>query len=395
MTQGSNALFDYKNTVTEKAFNAWFPTPSYDADVRQSYKGGFTYLNPLYVDKDVETVVVFDVNSLYPSVMRNKLLPFGEGIWFEGQYQKDDLYPLYVQMFKCNFELKKHKIPTVQIKKSLSFVDTEYLTSSNGEDPVLCMTNVDYELFREHYDVYNLEFISGWKFKATTGLFTKYIDKWSEVKIKAKHEGNKAMYLLAKLMLNALYGKFALNPNVQSKYPVYENGIIKFKLGEKETREPLYIPVGTFITAWARHTTIKAAQSVFHRFIYADTDSLHLRGEEIPDVLEVDDAELGKWKHEGTFVRARFLRQKSYIEEYEISIDEFFDKVMKKDGNISIRKNKCFHLKVTCAGMPEGCYSHVTWDNFHPGSSYPGKLQQTSVKGGIILQNIDFTIKKC
>lgn len=46
MTQGSNALFDYKRTVGEKNFEHWFPVPDYDKDVRQSYKGGFTYVDP-------------------------------------------------------------------------------------------------------------------------------------------------------------------------------------------------------------------------------------------------------------------------------------------------------------------------------------------------------------
>ncbi len=43
MTQGSNALHDYKNTIGMKNFKRWFPIPEYDYDIRQSYKGGFTY----------------------------------------------------------------------------------------------------------------------------------------------------------------------------------------------------------------------------------------------------------------------------------------------------------------------------------------------------------------
>jgi hypothetical protein len=42
MTQGSNALFDYKNSISANKFNMWFPTPEYDADIRRSYRGGFT-----------------------------------------------------------------------------------------------------------------------------------------------------------------------------------------------------------------------------------------------------------------------------------------------------------------------------------------------------------------
>lgn len=72
MTQGSNALFDYKNILTKKRFEHYFPEipRDVDEDIRQAYKGGFTYLNPLYKDKVVKRGYVIDVNSLYPSVMK-------------------------------------------------------------------------------------------------------------------------------------------------------------------------------------------------------------------------------------------------------------------------------------------------------------------------------------
>lgn len=369
MTQGSNALYDYKKIVGKKNFSKWFPIPDYDFDVRQSYKGGFTYCDPRRQGQDIGAGIVLDVNSLYPSVMYYQPLPYGEGIFFEGKYKPDKLYNLYVQMFTCQFELKENYIPTIQLKNNLSFMPTAYLSSSEDEEVTMCLTSVDLELFFEHYRVYNITWHSGWKFKSTTGLFKEYIDKWNAVKMESTLNGNKAMRTLAKLMLNALYGKFALNPNVQSKIPYYDNGIIKYTLGEKETRNPIYIPIGTFITAWARHKTITSAQKVYDRFLYADTDSLHLIGTEIPKGLEVDPVKLGAWKHESTFTRARFVRQKTYIEEI--------------DGE----------LNITCAGMPSRCYKHVTWDNFIAGSSFEGKLQFTHVQGGIVLKDIDFTIK--
>lgn len=369
MTQGSNALYDYKKIVGKKNFSKWFPIPDYDFDVRQSYKGGFTYCDPRRQGQDIGEGIVLDVNSLYPSVMYYRPLPYGEGIFFEGKYDPDKLYNLYVQMFTCQFELKENYIPTIQLKNNLSFMPTAYLSSSEDEEVTMCLTSVDLDLFFEHYHVYNITYHSGWKFKSTTGLFKEYIDKWNAVKMESTLNGNKAMRTLAKLMLNALYGKFALNPNVQSKIPYYDNGIIKYTLGEKETRNPIYIPVGTFITAWARHKTITSAQKVYDRFLYADTDSLHLIGTEIPKGIEVDPVKLGAWKHESTFTRARFVRQKTYIEEI--------------DGE----------LNITCAGMPSRCYKHVTWNNFITGSSFEGKLQFTHVQGGIVLKDIDFTIK--
>lgn len=385
MTQGSNALYDYKKIVGKKNFIKWFPIPNYDSDIRQSYKGGFTYCNPRKQGQDIGEGIVLDVNSLYPSVMYYQPLPYGEGIFFEGKYKNDKLYNLYVQMFTCQFELKENYIPTIQLKNNLSFMPTDYLSSSKDVEVTMCLTSVDIEIFFEHYHVYNITWHSGWKFKSTIGLFKDYIDKWNTIKIESSLNGNKAMRTLAKLMLNALYGKFALNPNVQSKIPYYDNGIIKYTLGKKETRKPIYIPVGTFITAWARYKTITSAQKVYDRFLYADTDSLHLIGTKMPKDLEIDPVKLGAWKHESTFTRARFVRQKTYIEE-TLTDNSFY------------LPDKCIYgstkLNITCAGMPSRCYKNVTWDNFVAGSSFEGKLQLTHVQGGIVLKDIDFTIKQ-
>ena len=212
MTQGANALSDFKEILKKSRFEHYFPPLEKwaDKDIRKAYKGGFTYLNPEYEGKEVGAGVVLDVNSLYPSVMYEKLLPYGEGILFEGEYKQDNYYPLYIQSFTCSFELKKGKIPTVQLKDKhykWEYLPNEYVTTSNGNIINLIMTNIDMKLFFENYNVYDLKFINGWKFKAMKGLFTKYIDKWIKVKNEATISGNKGMRTLAKLMLNSLYRK--------------------------------------------------------------------------------------------------------------------------------------------------------------------------------------------
>lgn len=371
MTTGANALFDYKKGISVKKFNKLFPKPQYDYEVRQSYRGGFTYLNPKFKSVDVGDGIVLDVNSLYPSVMYYEKMPYGEGIRFEGEYKYDKVYDLYIQLFSCQFELKKDKIPTIQLKNDLSFNPIEYLESSEGEYITLCMTNVDLKLFLEQYDVYDITYHSGWKFKSSDQLFRRYIDKWNNVKIQATIDGNKGLRQIAKLMLNSLYGKFALNPNVRSKYPYLgDDDIIHYTNGKEEKRNPIYIPVGTFITSWARNKTIRSAQSVYDRFIYADTDSLHLVGTHLPDNLEISETKLGAWKLENEFTRARFLRQKSYIEEI--------------NGE----------LKITCAGMPKGCYQYVNWDNFKIGNQFDGKLRISHTQGGIVLLDSPHTLRE-
>ena len=269
ITQGSNALKDFKNIIQKRRFDYYFPelTKEADKDIRKAYKGGFTYLNPEYKEKLVGKGLVLDVNSLYPSIMRSKrLLPFGEGKFFEGKYVPDRVYPLYIQSFTCSFKIKKNKIPTIQLKDKhykWYFMPNEYIESSKGEIVNLCLTNIDLKLFFEQYEVYDLEYICGWKFKGITGIFTKYIDKWIKRKNDATISGNKGQRTLAKLMLNSLYGKFATSLDVQSKIPsLGDDDIIHYHLSEKETKEGIYLPIGAFITAYAREKTIRTSQAI-------------------------------------------------------------------------------------------------------------------------------------
>lgn len=358
MTQGSNALNDFKTILTKSKFNHYFPSLDYevDKDLRKAYKGGFTYLNPIYKEKDVYNGEVLDVNSLYPSVMYEKLLPFGEPIYFNGKYKEDKVYSLYIQMISCSFKLKKGKIPTIQIKNNKAFFRAnEYLETSDNEIVVLTLTNIDLELFFEQYEVYDLEYICGWKFKGITGIFTKYIDKWIKRKNDATISGNKGQRTLAKLMLNSLYGKFATSLDVQSKIPeLGQDDIIHYHLSEKETKEGIYLPIGAFITAYAREKTIRTSQAIKDYslnkygkdlYCYSDTDSIHtlLSIEELKKFCDIDPVRLGAWKHEGHFTKAKFVRQKCYLEEI--------------DGNINI----------TCAGLPKNCYSQVKWNEFKEG----------------------------
>lgn len=231
-------------------------------------------------------------------------------------------------MITCSFELKTGKIPCIQIKNNKSFFrGNEYLESSKGEIVCLVLTNIDLKLFFEQYEVYDLKYISGWKFKGINGLFTKYIDKWIKVKIEAGKEGNKGKRTIAKLMLNALYGKFATSLDVQSKMPwLDEEGVVHYSLCEKKQKEGIYLPIGGFITSYAREKTIRTSQAIkdysikkygVDMYIYSDTDSIHttLPIEELKLFCDIDDYKLGAWKHESSFERARFIRQKTYVEE--------------------------------------------------------------------------------
>lgn len=377
ITLGSNALKDYQTIIGKDQFEKLFPVLDYETDQnmrKDGYRGGYCFLKESEKNKDQERGLVYDYNSLYPSVMYFDPMPIGQPLAFDGQYQSSAEYPLYVQMIRCNFKIKKNHLPTIQLKNNCFFNPTDYLTDTDGNDTVLTLTNIDLALFFSHYTVTDLEYLGGWKFQSANDLFKGYIDKWMGIKVNSKKSGNKALYTLAKFMLNSLYGKFALNPNVQSNIPYYQDGMIKFNKSEKKIRKSIYLPVGMFITSYARYKTITAAQKLYDRFIYADTDSLHIKGLEIPD-LDIDKSALGKWKLEMIFSKARYVRPKTYIE-YGREPEEDEEK-----------------WKITAAGMPEKCHEQVTFEKFHSGSRFSGKLLQKHVRGGIVLLDTDFTIR--
>ena len=389
MTIGSDALADYKSMCPN--FKKFFPElpGDIDKDIRASYKGGFTYLNPLYKEKETGSGIVFDVNSMYPARMVYDLLPYGKPIFFKGKYQNDPLHPLYVQQLTCIFDLKKGKVPSIQIKHNSLFVANEYVTTSDNCPVTLTLTSIDLELFFENYDVTDITWHSGWKFKAMNGLFTDYIEKWTEKKIQAKKDGNSALYRISKLMLNSTYGKFGLNGNCRKKHPMLVDGAVKYQMGKLETRKTIYIPIATFITSYARAYIIRSWQKIseysltkygFDAVVYADTDSLHCLlspddVEELSHSIEIDDYKLGAWKLESTFTRGKYLRQKCYIEQNDNE------------------------LNVTIAGFPKRLSKYITFDNFKIGFSTEGmeidnpKLTYKHVNGGVLLVETDFSIK--
>lgn len=391
MTIGSNALHNYKSMLS--SFNLYFPVLDfeYDKNIRESYKGGFTYLSPLYKEVEVnENIIVVDSNSMHSSHMMNDYMPIGEPVYFKGQYVEDKKYPLYIQRLSCSFKLKEGKIPSIQLKHNIGFIPTEYLESSNDEIVELTLTSVDIDLLFSQYDVEDIIYHDGYKFKRMIGLFTSYITFWINKKNEAKVQGNTALYRIAKLMLNSLYGKFGLNPTVRGKYPhLLDDGRIKYSLYPEEIRDSVYCPVATFITAYSRHDIITTSQAIrdytkekYGRdfYIYSDTDSIHmleLPEEELKQIIKIDDYKLGYYKVESRAVKGIYLRQKCYIE-------------VDKDGKIN----------TTVAGLPKKLGKYITLENFKRGFSIRAdekekehKLRFSHVKGGVLLIDTDFTIK--
>ena len=378
MTVGSNSLAEYKRMTTE--FTTLFPILDIeiDTDIRRAYRGGFTYRSTRFPREIIGPGRVFDVNSLYPSVMYDRLLPYGVPIWRDGPPAPDEYYPLFIVSLTMTAKLKREHIPCIQLRHSSFYVQTEYQTLID-EPVTLYATNVDLALWTDHYDIDVLEYHGGWYFQGATGMFCRYIDKWS--KIKAEHTGG--MRTIAKLYLNSLYGKFATNPVVGSKYPVLDGDKVRLVTGESETRKPVYTAMGVFITAYARDVTIRAAQNHYDIFAYADTDSLHLITDSDPVDLDIHPTRLGAWKREYIFEQALFLRAKAYLEYTGVH------NCARLDGEHARGCGFETHI----AGLPVSIGDQLEFDDIKQGVTIPGKLLPTRVNGGIVLREVGYTIK--
>ena len=365
LTVGADSLAEFKS-LHGKGFERTFPVLSktVDDDIRLAYRGGIAMPNKRWARKRVGRGIVIDKNSMYPWVMRTKLLPYGKPWWSEVE---DDNADLFILSITFTAKLKPNHIPCIQIKRSIQFNSQEFLEEVK-EPTTVSITSVDLKMWQEQYDLKIWAINGYWNFKGIEGLFNDYIDKWMAVK--ANSTGGART--IAKLHLNSLYGKFAKNTDVTGKRPVLDDtGTVQYVMCDHEESNPVYTAMGAFITAYARADLINSAQANYDRFLYCDTDSLHLLGDEEPD-LWLHPTELGAWKveHDGQpFDEAVFLRAKQYCERF---------------GD---------HDDVHIAGLPYEIAAKVRLeDMLHP-RTWDGKLVPKRVPGGTVLASTTFTLK--
>ena len=383
MTIGSNALEFYKNILAEKygknSFRKFFPIlpKNIDSIIRDSYKGGYCYVCEDYKDKEIQEGIVYDVNSMYPGVMVREQLPYGWGRYKELNGEEPSKYidkceKLWIANIDIQFKLRDGFIPTIQLKNNAHFLDNEYIKDSKCELINMTITSVDYEMIQKHYIIENIEWNYCVYFKASNNLFKDYYEYWNNEKIEGAKEKNAGKRQIAKLFMNNLYGKFGSNPDRMNKQLIYDNHI-RFETKKGDDAEIIYTAVATFTTAYARKQIITAAQIAHQkgRFVYCDTDSLHLVGCDILSEIWRDDFALGAYKLEEKFDKAKYLRQKTYIHETD-----------KK-------------LTIKCAGMPDAAKATISdIKDFKIGNEYEGKLTQKILPGGAALIPSTFKIKE-
>lgn len=453
LTIGACCLAEYKKMIGKYDWNTFFPklelieldpelygVDNADAYIRKSYRGGWCYLVKGASGKRYKNGTTADVNSLYPSMMHSQSgnkYPLGKPKFWKGDIPpeawKKNRY-FFVRL-RCRFYLKDGMLPFIQIKHNIKYKSTEMLETSdvynkkdgkyyrfykdrdgNIQDTIveLTLTCTDYKLIQEHYRLEDVEILDGCWFYADAGIFDQYIDKYKQIKMTNKG----AKRTEAKLFLNNLYGKLATSMISSFKYAnILGDDSLGYKVQAEMEKDPVYIACGSAITSYSRNFTIRAAQQNFygvdkHGFKYADTDSIHcdLAPSEIKGI-RVHDNDFCAWKLESCWDEAKFIRQKTYVEH-----------VTHED----LKPIEHPYYNVKCAGMPDSCKelflasmgekyidnehkleltdkqkekykdflkTKRTLDHFEVGLKVPSKLLPVTIKGGVVLKEVDFTLR--
>ena len=112
--------------------------------------------------------------------------------------------------------------------------------------------------------------------------------------------------------------------------------------GETYVSNAIYLPMATFITSYAKCYLVRAINQNYDRFMYCDTDSIHLFGNEVANGIEVDSKKYGAWDNEMDFTDFKYLSPKRYAEKetksnkWTIKCCGLTDKIMKNVNDINV-----------------------------------------------------------
>lgn len=283
--------------------------PPLDKDVyhrmRPAYYGAIVYSKP----GEYGNCRSWDVNSLYPSIMRDSPMPVDAPVWYDGKYRYDADHPLHIDVITFDARLKAGKTATLTNILPVWGYEGERLDSTLGV-VTMPVTDVDWETLTENYDIHVWEHVGGWKFRKSHGLYYTYVDKWFHVKQTATGERRQ----MAKLLLNSLVGKFGASlyrPMLHPK-PSADGGV-DFTVDKPESANSLaWLPTAAYVNAYGRRILSRAMNTNADRVLYADTDGMILEGLDTPIGIETDDRKLGAWKNDHTYERLRILGNRKY-----------------------------------------------------------------------------------
>lgn len=290
---------------------------SFDATFRPYYYGGrVECIETGIVSDDWK---VYDVNSMYPAVMKNFNHPKGGNYVFTKTRPDARGFlpgPLADKVYFAEITAISNGALPVREKEGLSFP-----VSARPAAFMACSHEIQVGIETGRLRVIEYKTV---RYFAKVQTFGDFVDIFNAEKIDAEKRGDSGGRLLAKLVSNSAYGKFGQNPRNFKDYLLVssgeENDAIAqgftvyadygdFAIWERaaDVRQFNNVAIAASITSAARATLLRALSSA-DRPIYCDTDSIICRGLN----TELDATKLGAWKLEARGVTCAIAGKKLY-----------------------------------------------------------------------------------
>lgn len=340
-------------------------------DIRSGYTGGSC---DVFIPQSKPGVKIkcLDVNSLYPSQMKTKLMPVGTPTYFKGDITA--INPDALGFFYCRIiapDNITHPILQTHVK------------TKNGIRTISPIGNWEDMLFSAEMDNarkygYKFEILWGYTFE-TDIIFETYVSYLYN--LRSEYTSSHPLNYIGKILLNSLYGRFGMDDNfvninvIHKDYfhdfenKFFDNIIDKIDLDEyilvfydnpDNSNEDIgthnvNISIAAAITAYARIHMTQFKNNPKINLYYTDTDSAYTDSE-IDETL-IDNKNLGKLKLEHICDKAIFLTPKVYClvtedrkriykvkglkHEIELTFQDF-EKLLFKDALIEKSQTKWF-----------------------------------------------------
>ena len=332
-----------------------------ERDIRQSYTGGavdvfiphnritgfFSKIKALFVK-----LYQYDANSLFPTVMAKHLMPIGKPTYFEGDIRKVD--PNAFGFFYCNITSPADLDHPILQRRIKTNEGTRTIAGLGNWSGWICSSEMDNAIKKG----YTFEIIRGYQFD-TGDIFSEYVERMYNLRL--EYPKTHPMNLIAKLLMNSLYGKFGMRLEITKvemfnctndleikqfkemlqKYGTTVQDYVKldetFVIIRNALADIIYndeldmyhgqdinIALASTITAGARVFMSAFKNRTNFKLYYSDTDSIII---DVQLPAEFIGTALGQFKLENVIEKAVFLAPKVYA-----LITESSDQVVKVKG---------------------------------------------------------------
>lgn len=304
--------------------------------IRESYCGGRTEVFAPYIEYGYH----YDVNSLYPYVMKNFPIPYGKPTMFKGDKAREIFKYWYnfgqgAGFLECDIIIPDNlHIPPLPVKRMNKLIfPVGNIKGIWTFEEIKIALEMGCKINKIHRCLF---------FDKADFIFSKFVSFYEEI----KNTSDGAKKVFAKLMQNSLYGKFGMKrvrktlldidelPKCEERldkygyrFVVLENPLIdgeEFIEAEIASKAPYIQPhIAAYVTSLARIVLYKGLIEQFNKgdVVYCDTDSIACKAPMEDE--NISDKEYGKWKLESEIVEGVFLQPKTYWEKHaELEEDE-------------------------------------------------------------------------